>query len=161
MGEFNGFDRDFATHLDGHVASVYFEGWDYGDLTINSAGRPLNADGVVFNYDDAEGHAQVGLNFVARVVPWARRFTQRERGGRAVKRVIDLMATVQDTGLIDINGAEFGGYRSGDDYTAPPPLRSEEYRVSAAGGQGFGEIPIQKLRPGPFTLLKLGYKVVV
>jgi hypothetical protein len=153
----------YATHLNGltATASVYFEGWDYGDLDINAGGRPLDADGNVFDYEDYDGIAQVGLNFIVRIVPWARRSVNTQRGTRDVKRIVEMYVTVLATGTFKINGDEFGAYRVGEDLSEPPPLRDQQYRVGLAGGSSFEEIPIERVRPGPFQVLKVGYRVVI
>ncbi|MGB1214967.1 MAG: hypothetical protein ACPG4X_16485 [Pikeienuella sp.] len=151
----------FATHLAGHTAQVYSEGWDFGDLFISAEGKATN-EGSVFDYPtDAERIVQVGLSLAVDFVPWSRRSVSTQRGTREVKRVVDLMVTVQATGTFTIDGQDFGGYRIGDDLAVPPVLRSQEYRVMVGGGQSFRRIPIRSVRPGPFRLLKIGYRVTV
>jgi hypothetical protein len=151
----------FATHLEGETASVYFEGWDYGDLVINADGKPLDFDGNVFDYVDYDGIAQVGLNFRVRVKPWARRSVNTQRGTREIKRLIEMYVTVRSSGPIEIGGAEFGDYKIGEDLLLPPPLRDQQYRIGFAGGDSFGSEAIERVRPGPVQLLKLGYRVVI
>ena len=151
----------FATHLQGHTASVYFEGWDYGDLVIDAAGKPLDADGNNFNYQDYAGVSHVGLHFDVRVVPWARRSVRTQRGTRDVKRVIDFYVSVQATNLIEIDGTSFGGYRVGEALNAPPLARSQEYRMAMPGDQSYRDIVIARGRPGPFRLMELKYRVTI
>lgn len=149
-----------ASHLNGNACSVYFDGWDMGTATV-TAGKPVDAVGEVLDYPDHDGIAQVGLDFTVRIVPWSRRSVNTQRGERRVKRLIELFAEVQDSTGFMINGQEFGFYQAGEDLTAPPPFRDRMYRVATIGEDAFEEIPIIKDRPGPFRLLKLGYRVVV
>jgi hypothetical protein len=150
-----------ATHLAGHTATVYFEGWDYGDLEINGSGRPLNDDGAVFDYADYAGIAQIGLNFTVTITPWARRSVNTQKGLREVQRLIEMYITVQQCGALVINGQDFNNYQVGDDTDLPPALRDRQYRLSFAGGDTFEEVAIVRERPGPVRLLKIGYRVVV
>jgi hypothetical protein len=151
-----------ATHLEGETVPVYFEGWDYGDLVIGPAGRALDALGLQVNFGAAyAGLVQVGLGFTSRIVPWSRRSSRTQYATRDVKRLIELQVTVQDTGLMKINGDEFNSYFAGENTDLPPPLRAREVRYVVSGGRSFEEIPIVKDRPGPFRLLKLGYRVSV
>ncbi|MFY0633683.1 MAG: hypothetical protein JXQ91_07720 [Vannielia sp.] len=151
----------FATHLDGHTASVYFEGWDYGDLVIDAAGKPLDSDGNNFDYQDYAGIVQVGLHFTVRCVPWARRSVRTQRGTRDVKRLVDFYVTVQATNLVEIDGTSFGGYRVGEALDEPPLPRSQEYRMAMPGDQSYRDIPISRGRPGPFRLMELKYRVTI
>lgn len=151
----------FATHLEDHTATVYLDGWDLGDRLINSSGKPLDNDLNVIEYPDWEGIAQIGLLFETEVVPWDRRSLRTQRGTREIKRKIELYVTVQDSRAWMVGGRTFGGYRAGDDLTLPPPLRSEQIRVDLTGGQFYERVPIVKDRPGPFRLMKLGYRVVI
>lgn len=151
----------YATHLGGHTASVYFENWDYGDLAINVSGRPLAEGGSVFDYNDYDGYAQVGLNFEVLIGPWSRRSVRTQRGERDVKREIEIYVTVKDTGLFSINGEEFGGYRVSEDASVPPPLRNDEYRTAIPGGDAFERNEIKRERPGPFMVSQIKYRVTV
>lgn len=151
----------FATHLDGEVATVYMERWDLGDNEINAFGKPIDGDGNVIVYPDYEGIAQVGLIFDMTIVPWSRRSAHTQRGDREIKRLIALMVTVQDSSAFTINGSEFGGYFAGEDLTAPPPLRNDQYKVTLVGESVNERIEIKKPRPGPFRILKIGYRVVI
>jgi hypothetical protein len=151
-----------ATHLEGATVPVYFEGWDYGDLVIDATGRALDALGAQVSYGTAyAGLVQVGLGFTSRIVPWSRRSSRTQYATRDVKRLIEVLVTVQDTGLMKINGDEFNSYFAGENTDQPPPLRAREVRYVVSGGRSFEEIPIVKDRPGPFRLLKLGYRVTV
>lgn len=150
-----------ATHLAGHTASVYFEGWDYGDLEINGSGRPLNDDGAVFDYASYTGWAQIGLNFTVTITPWARRSVNTQKGLREVQRLIEMYVTVQQCGPLVINGQDFANYLVGEDTDAPPALRDRQYRLAFAGGDTFEEVSIVRERPGPVRLLKIGYRVVI
>lgn len=150
-----------ANHLNGETASVYFEGWDMGDFTV-SAGKPVDGDGNVIDYPDGyEGYAQVGLNFTIRFTPWSRRSIRTQKGTRRVKRMIELFIGVQDSTGFEIDGQEFGFYVVGEDLTAPPPFRDKTYRLAHIGEESFEEKTLTKSRPGPFRILKLGYRVVV
>lgn len=151
----------FATHLDGHVATIYFDGWDIGDRTIDAAGKPLDEDGNLVTYPDHDGIAQVGLPFLMEIVPWDRRSLRTQVGTREIKRKIEMYVTVQDSRAWEVAGRSYGGYRTGEDLTAPPPLRSEQIRVDLTGGPFYERVPITKSRPGPFRLMKLGYRVVI
>lgn len=151
----------FATHLDGHMATVYFEGWDLGDLLIDSSGLPLDGDGNNFDYPDFEGIVQIGLPFDLEVVPWDRRSLRTQRGTREIKRKIELYVSVQDTLAWSVGDRNFGGYRAGDNLGMPPDLRSEQIRVDLTGGEFYERVSITRARPGPFRLTKLGYRVVI
>ena len=151
----------FATHLVGHTATVYFEGWDLGDLVIDGAGKPLDADGNVLVYPDYDGIAQIGLPFDVEIVPWDRRSMRTQRGTREIKRKIEVYVTVQDSRAWMVGGRHFGGYRAGEDLSMPPPLRSEQIRVDLVGSAFYDRVPITKDRPGPLRVMKIGYRVVV
>lgn len=151
-----------ATHLQGHECSVYFEGFDMGDADISAAGFPLDADGNVLSYPSGnEGFVQIGLSFDLSIIPWARRSVATQRGTRQVKRLISIFVTVQSTGVFEIQGRSFGGYRVGEDLTKPPPLRDTQVKMVLLGAASFERIPITRSRPGPFRLLILGYRVTV
>lgn len=150
-----------AFHLDGNACSVYFEGWDMGGATVSS-GKPVDGDGNVLDYpDDNEGIAQIGLPFTSRIVPWSRRSLRTQRGERRVKRLIEMFITVQDSTGFTVDGQEFGFYQVGEDLTEPPPFRDRTYRIAHFGEDAYEQKPIVKDRPGPFRLMKLGYRVVV
>lgn len=152
---------DVATHLEGEVAATYFEGWDLGDNEINASGLPIDGNGNLIEFPAYEGDAQTGFLVDMKIVPWARRSVDTYRGTRDVKRLIDLYVTVQDTLEFEINGFSFGGYAGNDDFTLPPPARSEEYRFEYFGDGPFEEISITKRRPGPFRMTKLKHRVTV
>lgn len=150
-----------ATHLNGHTCPIYFEGFDMGDLTIGG-GRPQSADGNDLTYPSGnEGFVQIGLHFNMEIIPWARRSISTQRGLRAIKRLIQMFVTVQDTGIFEIDGRPFGDYFVGEDLSVPPPLRSGQEKVALLGAGDFPDIAITRPRPGPFRLLKLGYRVSV
>ena len=150
-----------ATHLDGHVGTVYFEGFDLGDRLIDAAGAPLDDVGDVLGFPDYEGILQIGLPFTMRIVPWARRSVDSYYGKRDVKRHIMLLITVQNTHAFSFDGQNFGAYRVGEDLSIPPPLRTEEASFIVGGRENFETRPIIKDRPGPFLMLKLRFKVTV
>ncbi len=151
----------FATHLEGHTATVYEEGWDHGDRVISAAGKPLDDAGAVLDYPDYQAVVQVGLPFDVEITPWSRRSASTQRGVREVKRLIALFVTVQSTGVFKIAGKSYGGYRVGENSEIPPPLRDQQYKVTVLGTDSYEDVPITRDRPGPFLLTKLGYRVVV
>lgn len=159
---FDGIEINGHGHLIGETVSVYFEGWDFGDLELSAEGLPQNAQ-----YDEDQifpayqGLSQAGFAFEIECEPWARRSINTQRGTRSVKRIVDLMFTVMNTGEIEINGETFGGYLASDDFSAPPPARSKEYRTALAGGSHDRVHSIKKGRPGPFLLSKIGYRVTI
>lgn len=150
-----------ADHLDGHMASVYFEGWDLGDREINASGAPLDNDGDVLEFPTYDGILQIGLPFEIMLTPWPRRSLQTFAGYRAVKRIYTMLFTVQNTGEFSFDGQDFGAYRMGEDITMPPPLRSEEVQFVVGGRDSFLFRSLIKDRPGPFRLLRIRYKVTV
>lgn len=150
-----------ASHLVGQTAQVYLEGWDFGDLPISAVGKALT-DGQPTVYPSTKNRTlQIGLGFTVRCTPWARRSIQTRTGTRAIKRLIDLYVTVQSTGTLKIGVADYGGYDGAPDYSSPPAMISKEVRIAVSGGAAFKRIPITVDRPGPFRLLKIGYKVSV
>jgi len=151
----------FATHLNGHTATVFMEDWDIGDYPINAQGKPVDVNSNVIDYPDYEGIAQVGLNFQTRIVPWSRRSVNTQRGTREVKRLIAMFVTVQDSTAYEIDGFQHGAYRAGEDLTKPPPRRSEQVKVTFVGKEGYEGIPITQTRPGFLKILKIGYRVVI
>lgn len=150
-----------AVHLAGYTAQVYLQGWDYGDLLIDADGKAIIEGAPAIYPSDTVRFLQIGLGYSVRCTPWARRSIRTQSGTREVKRIIDLYVTVRNTGSFKIGGAEYGGYEVGTDLVSPPPLVSREYRVGLAGGSAFKRTPIVQDRPGPFQLLKIGYKVSV
>lgn len=151
----------FATHLIGHTATLYMEGWDLGNREIDGDGKPLDDDAAVLALPAYEGTLQIGLTYPVVIVPWARRSVRTQRGTRQVKRLVQMFITVQATGLFEVDDNELGGYRAGDDLSVPPPFRDQQYKVTFAGASNFERKEIRRNRPGPFRLLKLGYRVVV
>lgn len=151
----------FATHLDGHTASVFMEDWDLGDHPINAAGKPVDANAAVIDYPDYDGIAQIGLNFETKIVPWSRRSVNTQRGTREVKRLISMFVTVQNSTAYKIDGFQQGAYRAGEDLTMPPPRRSEQTKIGFVGKEGYEGIEIIQNRPGFLRILKIGYRVVV
>lgn len=150
-----------APHLNGHIASVYLDGWDLGDNEINGDGDPIDADGNVIAYPDHDGMPQIGLVFRKCLTPWPRKSMRTERGTLEVKRQVSLKITVQDSHQFEINGELFGAYRIGEDLTKPPPLRNEEFRTTLVGVSSGDSIRICQNRPGRLRVSKLGIKVVV
>ena len=148
-------------HLEGHDASVYLGGWDYGELEIDASGDPLDANGDVVVYPSYDGILQVGLAFTISIIPWSRRSARTQRGTREVKRLIQLFLTVKATGPYAVGNEQIGAYRADEDLSLPPPLRTEQSKVTVAGRVPFEAMELIKDRPGPFTLLKIGYRVVV
>lgn len=151
----------FATHLEGHTATVSMEDWDLGDHVINAAGKPVDENGDVINYPDYDGIAQIGLIFIKRVVPWSRRSVNTQRGTREVKRLVDFYITVRNSTTFEVNGVAKGGYRAGEDLTLPPQRRTEQFREAPVGESGFNRLPITQNRPGVLQILKFGYRVVI
>ena len=151
----------FATHLEGHTGTVWLDGWDIGDYAINAAGKPVDGSGAVIDYPDYAGIAQVGLVFAKRIVPWSRRSVRTQRGTRAVKRLVEIYVTVQNTTEFEITGVRKGGYRTGEDMTVPPPRRAEQFRETFVGKGGFDRTAIEQNRPGFLRILKLGFRVTV
>lgn len=151
----------FATHLEGHTASLYFEGWDLGDASILSSGKPDDGTGEVLHYPDHDGILQVGLHFDMVISPWARRSMNTQRGTRQIKRILALFVTVQDTRSFTIEGRTFGAYRVGEDLTLPPPARSEQYKTVLTRAAHYDLLDIARPRPGPFRMTKIGYRVTI
>jgi hypothetical protein len=151
----------FAPHLYDLTVTVYFEGWDLGDRSLNATGEVLNEDGSKLEYPDYEGVAQVGLPFTVKVTPWDRRVAEYQRSTRDIKRMTHLFITVQDTLGYTFGGERFGGYRVGEPTNIPPALRSEEVKFVVARGDAYMTRTIELDRPGPFRLTKLRYRVVV
>ncbi len=151
----------FATHLDGHTASVFMEDWDLGDYTINAAGKPVDANASVIEYPDVDRIAQIGLNFETMVTPWSRRSVRTQRGTRAVKKLIKMYVTVQDSTAFEVDGFQKGAYRAGEDLTVPPPRRNEQIQSTFVGKTGYEAISISQKRPGFLRILKIGYRVVI
>lgn len=150
-----------ATHLANHECQVYFEGFDMGDLTVSAGGRPQFDGGDLTYPDGNEGFVQIGLHFDLVIVPWSRRSVTTQRGVREVKRLIQMFVTVQATGVFEIDGRPYGNYMVGEDLTAPPPLRGAQVKRTFLGAADYERVEITRPRPGPFRLLKLGYRVVV
>lgn len=150
-----------ATHLDGHVAAVYFEGWDLEDRMINAAGAPIDENQQILDYPEFDGIAQIGLPFDIRLRPWPRRSVNTQRAIRRVKRHVKIAFTVQDTHAFTFDGQDFGGYGFGDDTDLPPALRSEEVSFVLVGRDDFEERELVVERPGLFRLLKIKYRVTV
>lgn len=151
----------FASHLVGHKSTVYHEGWDLGDFTVDPSGNPLDADGAIVTFPDYDGAVQVGLPFTVDVVPWARRSIRTQRGVRAAKRIIQIFVTVQATGVFTVGSIPYGGYFVGEDLTIPPPFRDMQIKATVLGRMPYEDVHISRVRPGPFRLLKLGYRVVI
>ncbi len=150
----------YANHLTGETVPVYFEGWDMGDFLIDAAGRPVrNGEDLLFPVFD--GYAQVGLARPVRVVPWSRRSARTQSGVREVKREVELYLSVRETSAFKVDGLSFGEYRVGEDMTAPPRLRTQQFRVVNKGAAAYKRHVISQDRPGKFCLTKLGYKVVI
>lgn len=152
---------DAATHLIGETATSYVGGWDVGDYEIGAGGLPVDEYGVAVALPASSEVPQIGFPISVDIVPWPRRSARTSRGTRDVKRLIDLYVTVHNSSAFKIAGDDFGGYDGDDDLTAPPPLRSEEFRQEYSGGDPFEELHITKDRPGPFRLLKLKYRVTI
>ena len=150
-----------APHLYGETPSVYYAGWDLGDRSLNASGEVLNDAGNVVTYGETAGVVQVGLPVAVRLVPWPRKSARTQSGVREVKRQIECLLTVQGTGLFSIDGDQFNGYMAGDDVDLPPPVRDRQVRITLNGGNSFREIEIARSRPGPFRILKIGYRVVI
>lgn len=157
----NGWVSAHATHLIGHTATVYMEGWDLDDNLINASGYPVDGTGTLVVYPDYDGDVQIGLAFESEIEPWARRSARTQRGTREVKRIVQMFVTVQGTGLFHVEGFPFGGYRIGEDLTLPPPMRDWQAKIPLLGRRAYESINIVRRRPGKFRLLKLGYRVVI
>ncbi len=151
-----------AAHLIGHVCQVDFLGFDMGDRTVVSPGRPEDEYGEILTYPEgSEGHVQIGLAYEMILVPWARRSVKTQRGVRAVKRVIEMYVSVLSTGVFEVNGKGHNGYRVNEDLTKPVPQRSTQVRIAFLGGNDYERVEIRRKRPGKFTLTKLGYRVTI
>jgi hypothetical protein len=150
-----------ATHLEGHVATSFFDGWDLGDNLINAAGKPVDSLGELISYPEYTGIVQTGLIFRKRVGPWARKSVHTQRGTKEVKRQIALFTSVQDSTAFEIDGETMGAYRAGEDLTVPPPLRSEQFKTVAGGKTGSEGSLITQDRPGFLRITKFGYRVVI
>ena len=148
-------------HLEGETVQVYLEGWDYGDLVVNADGR-ATIDGEPVSYPTTGVRLlQLGLGFTVRCTPWSRRSIRTSHATRNVKRLIDLHFTVQATGSFTVNGVQYGGYDGLEASTVPPDLMTREVRIALPGGAFFERVPLVMDRPGPFRLLKIGYRVSV
>lgn len=155
-----GVDLEFP-RLAGHVCAVYYGGWDLGDVQIDVDGAPVDADGNLIDFPADDYTVQVGLPFSITVRPWPRRSQRTQWGTREVKRIVSFFTTVQDTGPIMVDGKSYGGYRIGDDVSVPPALLNDQIKTIVDGDEAFSTIPIEKDRPGPFTILKIGQRVVI
>lgn len=150
-----------ANHLVGQTVQVYLEGWDFTDLVINASGQAILEGKVLVYPTDTARLLQLGHGFTVRCTPWSRRSISTNSGTRDVKRLIDLYVSVQSTGSFKVGTVGLGGYQGGDDLTVPPPLETRQYRLGVPGNASFERVPIVMERPGPFRLLKIGYKVSV
>lgn len=148
-------------HLAGHSATAYLDGWDFGECAIDGSGRPLDSDGNAIVYPLYDGDVQIGMPFTLRVLPWARRSVRTQRGTRLVKRLVQMFITVQASGAFSVGGNKIGAYRTGENLDMPPPLRDEQVKVTFYGRAHYETRAIVKDRPGPFRLLKVGYRVVI
>ncbi|MBL4898127.1 MAG: hypothetical protein JKX76_00635 [Colwellia sp.] len=150
-----------ATHLTGHLATVFLEGWDMGDNLVNAFGRPEVSPGQEISYPAIFGIVQVGLIFKKRITPWARKSIHTQRGVKSVKRLICMFISVQETTAFEIGGEAHGAYRAGEDLTAPPPRRNEQFKSVPVGKTGAETLDITQDRPGFLRITKLGYRVVI
>lgn len=157
---FGGVTAD-PVHLNGEIASLYFEGWDLGDYLIDASGYPIDDMAVRVTYPDYDGYLQIGIPFFWQLVPWDRRSVQTQSGLRDIKKVVKVYASVQDSDPFYFEGQEVGAYRVSEDLSIPPLARTEEIAFITGARDFYVDRPLENQRPGRFRLTKLRYKVTV
>jgi hypothetical protein len=145
-----------ASHLIGETVSYYADGWDFGDLVVES-------DGTVDPGFAVTGPRQIGFNFEAEMELWPVEAIESSRIGTLTARVLQLIVSVQDTLAYEVtcNGKtrKVDAYHFGDDLEAPPPLRTEVRTFSVFGNRNHPVLKVAKRRPGPFRVLATGQRV--
>lgn len=150
-----------ATHLASTTATVYLDGWDFGELTLDASGYPLDSFGAALALPSRTADAQIGILFQSEVHPWPRRSTDSAYGRQEAKRIIRLGVSVQDTIRFKCRNEPHGDYDFNADLEEPPALRTETAYFTVAERDHYPVIPIVKDRPGPFRITALRYRVQV
>lgn len=150
-------EADAASHLIGETVSVWGGDYDFGTATLNSDGMPVDSNGDLLDFNSMS--TQIGLSFTMLIEPWSKRSVEGYGTRREAQRIIRLTCMVQDTIRFDMNGEVFGGYRTGEDLTAPPARRTEHAHFYPGDREHYQVLQIRKDRPGPFRLTGMGFKV--
>ncbi len=143
-------------HLAGETATVYVEGWDYGDHLVDSGGN-VDID-LPTSFD-----VQIGFNFEAELSPWPVEIIESPRIGTLTARVLQFVVSVQDTLSYEVTcnskTRTVQSYHFGDDLENPPVPRTEVRHFSIYGNRDHPFMMVAKRRPGPFRVLATGQRV--
>jgi hypothetical protein len=143
-------------HLAGATATVYAEGWDFGDHLVD-------ADGGV-DVEIPNGYeVQIGFNFEAEMCPWPVEILESPRIGTLRARILQFIVSVQDTLSYEVTcnskSRTVQAYHLGDDLAVPPVPRTEVRHFSIYGNRDHPLMRVAKRRPGPFRILATGQRV--
>lgn len=143
------------TVFNGTSMSIAGDGWYSGEVTI--------ASGAVPDVGEYPADAEIGFNFVSRVMPWPKKQVQHPKAGLLSCRVIRVSASVLKSGPFQIRcnaiTQNFGGYSFGDDLSLPAPERTQIFRASVVGRRDHPEIEFIKPHPAKFQILAISQEV--
>ena len=146
----------YMQHLAGASVMLATASWSMGPY-------PVLADGTVDGAPAINGERQVGLPFICAMQPWPVEVIDSLRAGMLRARVIRVSVSVQGTAGFSFvcNGRRrrVGGYAPGDDFDAPPPLRTQVYRFPVMGNRDHPKFTIERDMPGAFRVLAITQEV--
>lgn len=120
---------DTITGYNSHTVRVTGSTYDFGDIAVSSGGAVV----VDTTYD---GPFEAGLEYQPDVeLPTPEFVDSGSSIGAKIKRITKNYIHVQESGRYLVNGKGNSVYRGGDDFSSPPPLRTEVRRAAGLGRQ--------------------------
>lgn len=118
---------DTITDYDSHTVRVTGSTYDFGDIEVDGSGN-IEVD------TEFAGPFEAGLKFFPVIeLPTPEFVDNGSPIGSRIKRITKNYIHVQDSGRYLVNGRGNSIYRDGDDFSSPPPLRSEIRRSGNTG----------------------------
>lgn len=97
--------------------------------------------------------AEMGLDFEVDIEP----FTPPKSGSRTdrARRIVQAVISVRETGLYEVNGETISALRDGDDFTQPPPLRTEDRHFRFLGRSTRPTVRLRQMKASPLSVLSI------
>lgn len=115
-------------------------------------GQSQSATGIA-----AVAGAEQGYDFIVDIEP----FAPARSGARTdrSRRIVQAIVSVYESGIYEVNGETVTALRDGDDFTQPPPLRTEDRHFRFLGRQTKPTVRLRQMKASPLSVLSVDIHV--
>ncbi len=145
--------------LPNSTVTVMRNGRDFGERSVDASGNIVWLD----NDDSAASGWAIGFAFTCEFEPFVPHTSagQSFRQSMRLRRVAGSEITVWHNGPFVWDVRQVPGYRWGDDFNVPPPVREASYSFRHLGRTADPRIALVRERPGRLTLVEVALEVTI